>query len=779
MSWRNAICLLAFAVFAAPLAAQDMHDAKPPTASDAAVAGSPLMTVIAAAEPHATIHVPAGRYRGMLAIEKSVTLIADGEAILDGNETGDVVRINAPDVTLRGFRLTASGDSLDRQNCGILINAPRATVMDNTLDDVLLGVVLSNAADTVVRGNRIRGKPLDLGRRGDGIRVWSSPRTHVDRNELIGVRDVVVWYSQDVKLTGNSVTDSRYGMHFMYASGGVIEENRLSDNSVGVFLMYSSHVTMRHNLLERNRGPSGYGLGLKDVDGLLLEENQIVANRVGLYIDSSPSRADITHQLRRNTVAYNDIGLAMLPAVQRNHFSDNNFVENIEQVAILGSGELRNNVFAIAGRGNYWSDYVGIDAGGDGIGDRPYQALSLFESLMDREPKMRLFIYSPAQQAIELAAKAFPIMQPAPKITDDAPLTRAVDVPHSIASRGAGGSLAPGAAWMLGFVALLLAFAGAQSPARSTHLPILKTTMTHMTPPPPSANAPLFVADIVTISGLRKSFGRHAVLDGIDLRIRAGSAVALWGENGAGKTTIIKCILGLHHSSGEIRVGGIHTGRFGKTARRMIGYVSQELAFYDDLTTRDTVRLFARLKRVPITRGPAALERVGLSEHAGKRVGQLSGGMKQRLALAVALLADPPVLLLDEPTSNLDAAARRGFFELLQGLKRDGKTIIFTTHRADEIALLADRVVVLERGRVARDGPPGEHISDARLKLAIAEECSAPALAELSRAGFDAHRNGVGLIVRVPAGRNATPIAHLARAGFDVQAFELESGDHS
>ncbi len=144
------------------------------------------------------------------------------------------------------------------------------------------------------------------------------------------------------------------------------------------------------------------------------------------------------------------------------------------------------------------------------------------------------------------------------------------------------------------------------------------------------------------------------------IQVRRGEAVALWGVNGAGKTTAIRCVLGLLRCRGEVAVCGHRLRRHGKTVRRLLGYVPQEQAFYDNWRAEEVVRFLARLKRVPAQRVAEVLAEVGLTTHRRKRITALSGGMKQRLALACALLADPPLLVLDEITASLDAAARAG-----------------------------------------------------------------------------------------------------------------------
>ncbi len=777
----------------APSAARAQHDdmspaegaRREPAAARAPQAESPLDALIRDAVPGATIRVAPGTYRGMVTIDRPVKLVAEGDVVLDGCGAGDVVRITAPDVTLSGFDVRGTGAYLDEQNAAIAVHAPRATIENNRVSDSLIGILLDSASDSLVRGNRVRGKALPLSRRGDGIRLWNSHGVCVEDNDMADSRDLVVWYSRDARLHRNAVRNSRYGLHFMYATGAVVEENRFEDNSVGVFVMYTQNVTLRRNVIDHNRGPSGYGIGLKDMDGLTVEENVILSNRMGLYVDNSPSRIDVEHTWRRNVFAYNDVALGFLPAVQRNHFTENEFLENIEQVAILGSGELRANEFSVAGRGNYWSDYNGFDAGGDGIGDQAYAPVSLFENLLDREPKLRLFLYSPAQQAIDLASRAFPIMRPAPKMTDAAPLTRPIALsfePRRAASpwpTATAGTVLVGIAALV-WTSVLRGRLVVASPAATIVAPVIAAAeAARAALPQRPRDAATAASAILRVNGLSKRFGRHAVVDGFSLDVAPGAAVALWGTNGAGKTTIIKCMLGLHRCRGRVEVAGIDAIRRGKLARRQIGYVSQELAFYDDLGTRDTAVLFARLKRVPVARADEVLARVGLAEHGGKRVGALSGGMKQRLALGVALLADPPVLLLDEPTSNLDAAARRDFFGLLRDLKQSGKTILFTTHRADEVAQLADRVVELERGRVVRDGPAESFASECRLRIPLPDGERSAARALLADAGFDVRSNGAAIYVRVPAARNASPLAHLLRAGVAVRSFEVDSGDNT
>jgi nitrous oxidase accessory protein len=381
-----------------------------------------LAAAIAAAEPGATIVLPAGVYAGPLHIDRPLTLEGRDWPVIDGGGSGDVIIVTAPGVTLRGLVVRNSGSSLDHEHAGIAGLAPQLTVEKNRLEDVLFGVYLKNAPDSIVRNNAIYSKDLDVARRGDGIRVWYSDHPTVEGNHVFGSRDVVIWFSPRGAVRNNTVEQGRYGLHFMFSDEQIIEGNILRDNSVAIYVMYGRDLTVRGNLLLDSRGPSGYGIGLKDADDVTAEHNHIAGNRTGIYVDNSPREPDAVVTFRRNLFAYNEIGVTMLPLVKRNVFTENIFQDNGEQVAVAGNGDLIANDWAAGGRGNYWSDYTGFDAGGDQIGDLPYQSQSLYEDLLQKYPELRLFQFSPASGALDLAARAFPIFQPRPKLADPQPL---------------------------------------------------------------------------------------------------------------------------------------------------------------------------------------------------------------------------------------------------------------------------------------------------------------------------------------------------------------------
>jgi nitrous oxidase accessory protein len=406
---HHLLAILLLTLLASPAAAQDDS--------------FDLPAALAAAQPGDTIVIPPGIYAGPLVVDVAgLTLEGQEGAIIDGGGLGDVFTVNAPDVTVRGLTIRNSGDSLDREHAGITGLAPRLTIENNRLENVLFGIYLKEAPNSVVRSNRVTGMDLPIGRRGDGMRIWQSPGTLVEGNYVYDVRDVVMWFSSDGILRNNVVENGRYGLHFMFSDNQIVEENILRNNSVGAYLMYSSGLLMTNNLLLDNNGPSGYGVALKDVDNVQAESNRIVNNRVGVYVDNSPRESHTFVNFNTNLLAYNEIGVEMLPLVRRNVFTNNIFQENREQIAIAGGGELRGNDWSRDGWGNYWSDYAGFDADGDRVGDIPYRSSSLYEDLMEQYPELRLFQLSPATDALDLAARAFPVFQPRAKMADEHPL---------------------------------------------------------------------------------------------------------------------------------------------------------------------------------------------------------------------------------------------------------------------------------------------------------------------------------------------------------------------
>lgn len=438
-----------------------------------------LATAVAAARPGDIIVVDGGSFSGSLEIDRPLTLIGQNWPALDGQNEGTVLKVSAPDTRVEGFLIRRSGDSLDQENSGIVVEAENVTITGNRFEETLFGIYLREAHGSRVEENVIHSKALPVPRRGDAIRVWYSNDVTVAGNRVEQGRDVVLWYSERLTVRNNDVSDGRYGLHFMYCDDALIEGNRLLDNSVGAFLMYSRRLTMQHNTISGNRGPSGYGIGLKDMDDAMVIGNMFLDNRVGAYLDGSPREVDSIGLFEGNVFAYNDIGVELLPAVRHNQFVANSFVDNEEQVAQAGGGRPGDNAWTVDGTGNYWSNYAGFDADEDGQGDIPYVSQRLFENLMQREPALRLFLHSPATDALDFAARAFPVVRPKPKLEDVAPLM-APRVPEEAPPLP---PAADGQSWWGWALALLLLPAGLALLAR---LQRRRYTLTHSRPQPAS-----------------------------------------------------------------------------------------------------------------------------------------------------------------------------------------------------------------------------------------------------------------------------------------------------
>ena len=212
--------------------------------------------------------------------------------------------------------------------------------------------------------------------------------------------------------------------------------------------------------------------------------------------------------------------------------------------------------------------------------------------------------------------------------------------------------------------------------------------------------------------GLIKRYGDVVAVDGLDLDVRAGECFGLLGPNGAGKTTTIEILEGLNHpDGGEVTVLGRSWKRGEERAlRERLGIQLQETRLHEKLSVEETVRLFRSFYR----RGPEpaeVLRRVQLEEKRTVWVGKLSGGQKQRLSVACALVNDPEVLFLDEPTTGLDPQSRRQLWDLVDDFKRRGGTVLLTTHYMEEAEQLCDRVAIMDHGKVIALGTPGELIA--------------------------------------------------------------------
>ncbi len=292
------------------------------------------------------------------------------------------------------------------------------------------------------------------------------------------------------------------------------------------------------------------------------------------------------------------------------------------------------------------------------------------------------------------------------------------------------------------------------------------------------------MSEVLQAHGLRKAYGARAAVADVSLAVRAGEVLGLLGPNGAGKSTTVGMISGLTApDAGTVTVGGATLAQDEFAFKRRIGLVPQDLALFEDLPALANIELFGALYGLPKARlkrrASEVLEMVGLADRGRDKPATFSGGMKRRLNIACALVHDPDVLLLDEPTAGVDPQSRNAIFDNLEALKRAGKALVYTTHYMEEAERLADRIVIIDHGKVVASGTLAElmRVLPAAQTLQIDIEGSIdPAalqrIAGVKRVHLEAGRLTLG--VDDLAGSTAEVMRALAGAGVAVR--HLSSG---
>lgn len=283
----------------------------------------------------------------------------------------------------------------------------------------------------------------------------------------------------------------------------------------------------------------------------------------------------------------------------------------------------------------------------------------------------------------------------------------------------------------------------------------------------------------IGVADLALAYGETRAVDGVDFEVAEGEFFGILGPNGAGKTTTLEMIEGLRRpDAGEIQVLGERPWPRNPALLPRIGVQLQASSFFERLTTREQIGTFAALYGVSSARADEWLERVGLVDKVDSRVEDLSGGQMQRLSIACALVHDPDVVFLDEPTAALDPQARRNLWDLLSGLNDSGRTVVLTTHYMDEAEALCDRVAIMDHGRILSLDSPGALIRglDAPTRITVAPEqlprAEADELAGVE--SVDETSDGLVLVTRSPAGVLTALAEQDALAGIKVQTGTLE-----
>ncbi|MDA8229938.1 MAG: nitrous oxide reductase family maturation protein NosD [Magnetospirillum sp.] len=416
---RKAVSLVA--VLVAELAAFSASGAVPSSQPDRDMAE--LQNAIAAAAPDAVIEPRPGRYVGHLVIDKAVTLDGHGQVTLDGGGQGTVVVMKTNGAAVMNMRITGTGDNHETEDAAVRILGNDNLVRDNVIDDALFGIDLKQADHNVVRRNRITSKPLELGLRGDSIRLWYSNDNKLEDNAIHDSRDFILWYSKRNLVKGNENAHGRYGLHFMFASDNVVEGNTFRDNSVGISMMYDQGDVIRGNFIGHAQGSTGTCISMKEASAIVIENNDIQYCASGIALDISPYQPGMVNRIEGNRIAFDDIGVSFINEWHDNEFRANEFKGNMTDVAVYGRGSAKNNLWD----GNAWDSYEGFDRNNDGIGDTPFILMAYAGQMWMDVPNTRFFKGTPLLEVLDFLDRLAPFSQPEIILEDKHPRYRISD----------------------------------------------------------------------------------------------------------------------------------------------------------------------------------------------------------------------------------------------------------------------------------------------------------------------------------------------------------------
>lgn len=375
-----------------------------------------IQAAINTAQPGDTLQVQTGTYHENLTLDKSLTLIGLGQPVIRGTGQGSAVIVTADNCTIQGFVIEHCGNDLQQEDSGLLLKSSFNRIANNELRDILYGIYLLRSRGNTIQHNIIRGRAeLEVGSRGAGLHLWDSPNNTITGNTITEARDgMYIQSSAGNVIRHNRVTKLRYGLHYMNSDDNKFEDNLFSDNIAGAAIMYSKRIEFRRNSFLHNRGFSSFGILFQDCDNCLAEDNFIIDNACGLFLEALRKS-----RFHNNVIAENDVAMQIYSSADGNEFTNNNFVENLSPLQLVGS--YTNTRW----QQNYWSDYGGYDLDGNGTGDVAHKVQNVFEYLEGNYPRLRLYLSSPAAQALATAERTFPVIKGS-SLSDAAPRSKAV-----------------------------------------------------------------------------------------------------------------------------------------------------------------------------------------------------------------------------------------------------------------------------------------------------------------------------------------------------------------
>lgn len=410
-----AALLPASVVSAAPATSAGPIEQKAPPGAVFAETSEDLVRL--AAEGPSEIWLRAKTYRAAVDIKRPVAIRGLLGATIEGASAGSVIRIDAEGATVENVIVRGSGNNFVGEDGAIKVKGKNNTVRNVRVEDNLFGITFEACHSCLLEGSFVRGPNVHESLRGDGIKLWEAHDSIVRRNHVERVRDVVVWYSRHVVCEDNTVKDSRYGTHFMYAHDGVARRSTLRDNVVGVFVMYSSRLHIEDNVLAGAHGAAGVGIGFKESDGVVVTGNTIVGNTNGLYLDWTPRDPKQRVTIANNVIGVNNLALRVHGAAKGIDFNGNSFRHNGDLIEVDGGNDAKGIDFV----GNHYTDYAGYDLDGDGFGDVAFTHGRLSTAVVQDNPSVRFLHGTVALQLVDVIAKAFPLLEKKPLLIDPKP----------------------------------------------------------------------------------------------------------------------------------------------------------------------------------------------------------------------------------------------------------------------------------------------------------------------------------------------------------------------
>ena len=378
-----------------------------------------LQAALDLAQPGDVIVLSPGVYEGNWCIDIPVTIkgSGDGEAVLEGRGVGNVLTVTAPDVVLRGFKVQGGGTNLRGPDCGVYTtpHAERAVIDGLTFEYCTFGVWIHETRFVELVNNRVYGSQEGVpSQRGNGIQLFDASELIVRNNYVTGGRDgIYVSAVEESLIQGNLTENLRYGVHYMYSYNNRLINNAGRNNLIGFALMQSRYLTVTGN---RAEGNERHALLFRDAQYCTIQNNVLLNNGEGLFFFSSTD-----NRIIGNTVAGNAVGAKIWAGSYDNEVSGNRFLGNARQIFYVGATDLE---WGGDGAGNLWSDYVGWDQNGDGLGDRPYRVDNFTGRLVYRYPASGALVHSPAFELLTWLEKALPLFK-VPTVVDHSPMLTA------------------------------------------------------------------------------------------------------------------------------------------------------------------------------------------------------------------------------------------------------------------------------------------------------------------------------------------------------------------